>query len=543
MKRHRCSMVWIKPWKGLRMPDQDSFDFDAAAHHNHDAKDEALTLLFRDGLDQPIKGLSLSLTLPAGEVIQAQTHTMGDVSLHVPESRQGLVKVAVIDDKGQAQPVCDIDLSQCKQLAIVRSPKVKVAMPLRPHQQTSPPKLTKNKPKAAAFAQPKAKSDRAIPPAAAAAAPASGAARPVSTAAAAGTGTAWWHMNGAVEQAYAWLASQIDLDGLLSQSHAASAKTLTLTGQPVTVAAGPECPNADNLRLGRNNVYREHILKAAKRLGLAPQALCALMDCEAGKVAEKLARTGSDGTPMKDKRGKPMTVTVRELWNANAGNPQSGAAGLTQFLASTWLTHVLNPGFFIHQQSVAKGWVQQASDAKGRKQWVFVLADKTVTSTPNNHRQDDHVKQCLAMRMNPEWSINAAADYGNANLKVLEKHGFKLSGLSDMDKAKLMYLMHHEGEGAGPLFVKNQLTQSIGSENKLRKVFEIQLGPKGSQKAEALINDADGSVEVAYRYWFASFVDRQFAQSAKYFCSSPAPATRLSDILTKIGGKEIENVE
>jgi hypothetical protein len=272
-------------------------------------------------------------------------------------------------------------------------------------------------------------------------------------------------------------------------------------------------------------------LNASKRLGLIPQALCALLDCEAGKVAEKVPKVDAKGVPLRDKKGHALTTTLRELWNANAGNPQSGAAGLTQFLASTWLTHVLRPGFYIHEQSAAKGWVRQGA---------FVLADGTTTTAPYSKRGSDaNVKACLAMRMDPTWSINAAADYGAANLKVLEKAGFKLGGLTDMDKAKLMYL-HHEGEGAGPAFIRDALGQLKGGTEGLKKKFATQLGASGAEKAAELIARAGDDVEVAYRLWLATFIDTNFDGAARYFCSSPQTAAALTKLLKTIGGLEIE---
>ena len=306
----------------------------------------------------------------------------------------------------------------------------------------------------------------------------------------------------------------------------------------MTVVVGPECPNKDKLRLGRNNVYRTAIVDAAKRLGLIPQALCALMDCEAGKVTEHIPKLGADGKQLKDKKGKLLSTPIRELWNANAGNAQSGAAGLTQFLASTWLAHVLTPGRYIHTQSVANGWVRKDTDAKGHSKWVFVLANGTSTTEAfKRHLGDDNVKKCLAMRMDPTWSINAAADYGNANLKLLERKGFKLAGLNDMDKAKLMYLMHHEGEGSGPLFISNTLATGRGGIEGLRSTFATQLGGNGAAKAAELISEADEDVEVAYRLWLATFIDNNFKQADKYFCSAPIRAIALNDLLENIGGE------
>lgn len=484
-----------------------------------------VSLLFRDGLDMPIPGLELFITLPSGQICTAESTAQGAITLPVPAQAGGQAKVEVTDAAGKRQSVCSIDLSECSNAVIIRSPKVKADLPLRPHQQT-PPQVT---------TAPAAKPPAAKP----AAKKAAVAAQPAHV----DTKAAWWSANGALQQAWAWLANAVHLTDEAPASASKTpvvAKTLSKAGQPVTVIAGPECPNKDNLRLGRNNVYREAILGASKRLGLIPQSLCALMDCEAGKVPEHIPRLGPDGKQLTDKKGKALTTTVRELWNANAGNAQSGAAGLTQFLSSTWLGHVLIPGRYIHTQSVANGWVKKETDAKGKSHWGFVLSNGETTTEPfKKHIADANVKKCLAMRMDPTWSINAAADYGNANLKLLEGKGFKLTGLSDMDKAKLMYLMHHEGEGSGPLFISNKLASAKGGVDGLRSKFATQLGANGAARANELIDQAGGDVEMAYRKWLTKFIDANFATSTKYFCSAPIRADELSDLMDTIGGQEL----
>jgi hypothetical protein len=143
------------------------------------------------------------------------------------------------------------------------------------------------------------------------------------------------------------------------------------------------------------------------------------------------------------------------------------------------------------------------------------------------------------MRMDPTWSINAASDYGNANLAVLEAAGLKLKGLNDMDKAKLMYVLHHEGEGNGPLFVKDELAKGKGGLAGLRKTFVIQLGSNGEALVTKKIEDADGDVEVAYRLWLATYIDGNFKFASKYFCSSPITPAPLSELMKTIGGKPL----
>lgn len=500
-------------------------------------RQDYLSLVFRDGLDMPIEGLTFIATFPSGEMCTAESSARGAIALPIPSASQGEVKIEVKDETGGKQTVCAIDLDRCDGTAIVRSPKTKARVSLQPHQQVVP----RAKPQSMSQPRPVATTGKARSP--------KPATQPAEQPAKVDTRSSWWDANGAWGKAWAWITSKHHFFG---DAHAANpagqasvAKGLSSAGQPLVAVIGPEAPNKENLRLGRNNIYREPILEASKRLGLIPQALCALMDCEAGKITEKLPLLNADGTPAKDRKGQPILRPIRERWNANAGNAQSGAAGLTQFLASTWLTHVLIPGYYIHDKSVANGWVKHIADGRGNKRWMFVLADGSATVAPYRKRaSDDNVKKCLAMRMDPAWSINAAADYGNANLKVLLKAGLKLSGLNDMERAKLMYLMHHEGEGCGPLFIKNKLrdrTDGVGGVARLKQVFAMQLGPNGHAAAERLIDLADGDVEAAYREWLASFIDSRFNPDnvRKYFFQQPIGADALTVLMKRIGGETL----
>lgn len=500
-------------------------------------RSDYLSLAFRDGLDMPIEGLTFIATFPSGEVCTAESSADGAIALPIPSASQGEVKIEVKDETGGKQTVCAIDPDNCEGTVIVRSPKTKVKVSLQPHQQVVPraKPQSKRQPRPAATAGKAPSSKPATQPAA----------QPAKV----DTHSSWWDANGAWAKAWAWITSEHhffgDAQAAKPVGQTSVAKGLSNAGQPLVAVLGPEAPNKENLRLGRNNIYREPILEASKRLGLIPQALCALMDCEAGKITEKLPLLNANGTPAKDKKGHPILKPIRERWNANAGNAQSGAAGLTQFLASTWLAHVLIPGYYIHEKSVANGWVRQVADAKGNKRWMFVLADGATTATPYQKRAgDENVKKCLAMRMDPAWSINAAADYGNANLKVLLKAGFNLAGLNDMERAKLMYLMHHEGEGCGPLFIKNKLSDrkdGVGGIARLKQVFVMQMGPLGNAAAEKLIDLADGDVEAAYREWLAKFIDSKFDSGNvnKYFFQKPIEAVALTKLMKIIGGESL----
>lgn len=562
----------------------------ADASTSNDESVNYLPLIFRDGLDMPIVGLDLRVTLPSGEICEAVTSQYGSITIPIAPQTEGKIKVEVKDATSKHQNVCEIDAAKCSNAVIIRSPKVKAEIPLRPHQQVVPPKVS-------ASAPAESPSQTTAP-----------ASKPEVKPAKPDLESPWWSANGAMHEAWTWISKTLHLGDdapkpppaaapqkttaakpasgtakpvvvLKAKAKTVTAKALNTAGQPVAVVVGGECPNKDKLRMGRNNVYRTIIVEAAKRVGLIPQALCILISCEAACKAEILPLFGPDGkTPLKDKKGKPRTYKVKELWNPSSGDNPAKAKGLTQFIVKTWLGHVMQPGFYIHEQSIAQGWLRQESDKKKGTHWVFVLSDGETTSKPNSHHGDANVKACLAMRDDPTWSINAAADYGAANLKILEKHGFKLDGLSDIDKAKMMYLMHHEGEDAGPKFIRNRLTKPAGTvaemttklvkkhgekkakemidaENgdvekifrkplaaNLRSKFIQQLGDDSGPIVDAKIAKAGGDVAKAYRFWFQGYVDGKFNESNRYFCSDPQKPTQMSKVLVLIGGVEIDDV-
>lgn len=509
-----------------------SRDFDGLDLEAPEAEDPLhVTLVLRDGLDVPIAGLELFVNWPDGSQCRATTSAEGIASVEKPSGAGGQARVDVVDVTGTRQQVCTLDTGRCKGVAIVRSPKVALKLPLREHQQAPPPAKRPTVP----TSQPAKSSANIAQPV-----PSAVPAKPDKTG-------LWWLDSGAIDRAWTWLKNHVGVTPPSLQkagTRVIPVRTLNQAGQPLTIAPGTECPNKDNLRLGRNNIYREAILQAARRLGLRPQAICALIDCEAAKVVERIPVLDAKQQPIKDKKGRPIVRKLSERWNANSGNAETNAAGLTQFLRNTWLGHVMLPGRYVHEKSIEAGWVRQevitSGKKKGRLHWVFVLSDGRTTPSPASHKADANVQACLAKRMDPVWSVMAAADYGKTNLDLLERSGLKLAGLTDMDKAKLMYVMHHEGEGAGPLFIQNRLKDQRGGVQRVATVLAMQLGKNGAAKARTLIERAGGDAEAAYRKWLGGYVDTQFGGSTKYFCSSPQAPQLLSDLLVSIGGVAIQ---
>ncbi len=495
---------------------------DTETYDKEKALDDLIAILLRDGLDQPIANLPVKIEMPGQPAIEATTDEKGAVVLPASEKKDGHITVSVKDVGGEHQEVCKIDLAKCQGGgAIVRSPKVKATLPLKPHQQKAP---------------------SALPPQ-----PGKPAEQPKKAEAAHGL---WYSVSEMFGTAWHWLHKESHPQdrqppaGHAGKEAQVAKQTINKAGNPIIAVVGPECPNKENLRLGRNNIYRAEIIKAGERVGLIPQAIAALIDAEAAPITDTIPALNPDGTPkiiQKGKnKGKPVVLVVGQHWDAHSGNA-TGAAGLTQFLVSTWLGQVMKPGYFIHEQSVAKGWVKQEADKQGKLKWVFVLADGKTTPTPWAHKGDANVKVCLNQRYVPEWSIMAAADYGKANLRVLKDKGFKIFNLNDAEKAKLMYLMHHEGEGAGPLVIANKLShlpkgKFATVEARIRDTFVKQVGEK---KARNLIEDNGGDIAKAYREWIADYVDRKII--FKHFsCDAsklPEPADALA-LFKKIGGEK-----
>jgi len=145
-----------------------------------------------------------------------------------------------------------------------------------------------------------------------------------------------------------------------------------IKSSPTTPAdsAGSTTSSSSNLKLGKNEEFREHLLRAYTITNIDPAALAALIDAEAAEVT-----SGPD-------KGK---------WNKDSFNGASGAAGLTQFLASTWRDHARKPTTVLN--AVAK-------------EKRFVTAGNAISSGKD--------AELLQLRFDPELSIISAAEFGLA---------------------------------------------------------------------------------------------------------------------------------
>lgn len=252
-----------------------------------------------------------------------------------------------------------------------------------------------------------------------------------------------------------------------------SLDTLLALLKPDAVAAPPQAPGAGRMAvdddddalpashaaggvsgkgLGPNARYAGVIDAAAERTGLAPAALAAIVDAEAGRSA--------DGS-----------------WQTYSRNPRSSAAGLGQFLAGTWAGMAELPGTWLNAQARENGWL----DGHGK---VMAGARSSL----------------LALRYDPSAAINSVADYARRNIDGLAR-----AGVTDRDTggntAQLAYLGHHLGLGDAIRFMRGGLPES-----RARTLLNAQVGAAGCQRRI----EATGCARTAHRAWLMGYLDRKF---------------------------------
>lgn len=221
------------------------------------------------------------------------------------------------------------------------------------------------------------------------------------------------------------------------------------------------------LVLGKNEDYRKAIEEAETRTGIDGSAIAALIDAEAAKIS-----SGAD-------KGK---------WKADSYNPGSGAAGLTQFLSGTWIGHARNTSHLLNARGKAAGLIDAGNTVIPGKQAAL-----------------------LKLRFDPLLSIVSAAEYGLDNLRYLEKKGVIPSGIGDDQRARYMYLAHHEGPGGAVGFLG-------GTKVYTRANLVLQVG---AAAADAYIAKV-GSANAAYRLWLKEYMDKKIVPS-KFRDGAAAP--------------------
>ena len=219
---------------------------------------------------------------------------------------------------------------------------------------------------------------------------------------------------------------------------------------PTAAASASPVPVAEN-GLGPNARYGGHLNSAAERTGIPAPALAAIIDAEAAR--------GAGGA-----------------WNCHSRNPRSSAAGLGQFVTRTWIGEAERSGTWLNAEAARRGWL----DGSGQ---VTASARSSV----------------LALRYDPEASIEATADYAAHNLERLRRSGIEV-GDDVADIARSAYLAHHLGPGDAVRFLARGL-----DDGRAGRLLSAQIGASGASRR---IADA-GDASAAHRSWLLSYVDRR----------------------------------
>jgi len=269
------------------------------------------------------------------------------------------------------------------------------------------------------------------------------------------------------------------VEGWLDDSGDSAVGAQTTLGSPHPEISGQD--DSEDLDLGVNEVYRPNLLKAQGITDIDAAALAALLDAEAAKLPNG-------------------------QWNRNSTASTSSAAGLTQFLAATWLAHATKSGTLLNQTAKAKGFVSTANQVvPGRE------------------------KDLLALRFDPELSIVSAAEYGSFNLNALIKDGLVDDQLGDDEKAHYIYLAHHEGLGGAKAFLRG--TSSYTFSDLARQV--------GRSKAQAYVDAANGDTTRAFRNWLTEYIDKNIRPSKFRKPRSTASGGEGTTALSQFDGSPI----
>lgn len=282
-------------------------------------------------------------------------------------------------------------------------------------------------------------------------------------------------------------------------------ETRMAAGHPITCSVGCECPNADDLKLGPNNPYRDWVKQAAKRAGLVSQAVAAVMNAEAEK----------------EKGGK---------WKTDSKSKKSSATGMTQFLDASWIGEAVSSGTYLNGKCKREGWLSQ--DEKGA--WRFKKADGTYVTGSGLERNlrklvtgarkatDKNLQKLLNLREEPEFAIMTAMDYAKANLNGLRTRGYAIDDLNDTEKARIMYLCHHLGLADAVHFIQNTIPEedvvvtnkkgkNVVRQNGAKKLLTVQIGKEGTKQ---WLKKTSNNWINAHRLWLEDFMNRTIIPSA-----------------------------
>lgn len=248
-------------------------------------------------------------------------------------------------------------------------------------------------------------------------------------------------------------------------------------GKPVHVVA--TIYTESNLRLlPANEKYRAMITAAAQKYNLTPQSIAALIDAEAAHRRE-------DGGWRED---------------SNEGSP-SKAQGLAQFFRPAWKDVFNMPTSLLCQDC----------KAISEEQW-------------------------MKKRLEAKYAIDGAGAYAFLNLNnFAHATGFDVEGLAPEDKAKLAYLVHHEGLAGVRKLLQGYPKPYTGEEAFSRLKAQLSSSIDASRYAKQYPNNID-----AYKGWLFNYIDKKInvqnfvVQDSENFANQ---SRSMGDIVASLSGQ------
>lgn len=287
-------------------------------------------------------------------------------------------------------------------------------------------------------------------------------------------------------------------------------ETRTDDGVPTTINAPLFA--SENLYLQKGNEkFRQALIESAKRYGFTPHSLAAIINAEAGKT--------KDAT-----------------WVENSAAGGSSARGLGQFLPLAWLEYVAKDGTLGNKDALKLLGATTLIVAK-EKLYKVSVKGKVEVSGPIKEK-------ILNWRDDGIYSIDAIASYSEDNLLRLKKFEIDTAELSPDEKAKIAYVMHHEGPGDGTLYLQGKLGRTLKSPpekiaDKLAKQFKSKYDD-GKEKAQKLAARFGGDYVKAYYYFLANHTNANV--NVKNFMLNQNGFTERSafDVIKSVAQLEIE---
>ncbi len=264
-----------------------------------------------------------------------------------------------------------------------------------------------------------------------------------------------------------------------------------------------ERDRTDPLRLGVNDAYRSAITLASDRTGYPRATIAAIISAEAGPLHGKRLDESTnqrffnelhpDMDP-KAKLGKTAAAEWKALrrslsstWDPQSYNTTSKAAGLTQFLESTWIEIATKPGSYVNEKGKDLGLVSNTNKVLDRAALLNLRFDATASIVAAAELDKGYFAQ-LSTRTHDDGT------------PLVPAH------LTAGQKARYIYLVHHEGASGAVQILKGTLTDTRAEGLLKNHVTDANM-------RQVMIDAHDGSAAKAYTTYLWQYIDQRITPS------------------------------